>query len=192
MSRVSSNLLEGLTADPTLGDGTSPGKPPEPDDCYGCCSTHGINLDGNMDDSTLVDNNRPGNMVDSALVDNNRPGDEGRTAAQNQISSTQGIGISDVSLPKVSFRDTVVGRTKTGSVVSEIPELDVLIGDDNFRFEVQDEERCSVKMDNVDGSHTMHVVDMPLQEPVERYGPWMQVVPCKIGGVCCAKKGLEQ
>ncbi|KAK9018968.1 hypothetical protein V6N11_034011 [Hibiscus sabdariffa] len=128
----------GLTADPTLGDGTSPGKPPEPDDCYGCCSTHGINLDGNMDDSTLVDNNRPGNMVDSALVDNNRPGDEGRTAAQNQISSTQGIGISDVSLPKVSFRDTVVGRTKTGSVVSEIPELDVLIGDDNFRFEVQD------------------------------------------------------
>ncbi|KAK8556261.1 hypothetical protein V6N12_002671 [Hibiscus sabdariffa] len=133
--------------DPTLGDGTSPGKLPEPGLCghvhpekgiaargtslVTACSettamdatlTHGVDLDGNMDDSVLVDNNRLG--------------DDGRTAAKNQISSNQGIGISDVSLSKVSFRYTVVGRTKTGSVVSEIPELDVLIGDDDVRMSV--------------------------------------------------------
>ncbi|KAK8661593.1 hypothetical protein V6N13_091191 [Hibiscus sabdariffa] len=230
----------GPTAVPRLGDGTSPGKPPElglcgdgdldkglvaresipVSDCYETTAmdtalTHGVDLDGNMDDSDMVNNNRTATMIDSELANVTKSGDEGKVTEPKQINSTEAFGVSEVDLAKMSFRDIGVGKSMTASVVSEIPELDILIGDDDVRFGVQDdgrrqkieyeglpticyhcgkyghlEERCLAK-DNADGSHTMDVVEEPVQKPVERYGPWMQVAPRKNRRTMLRKEGTR-
>ncbi|KAK8481227.1 hypothetical protein V6N12_059843 [Hibiscus sabdariffa] len=146
----------GPTAVPRLGDGTSPGKPPElglcgdgdldkglvaresipVSDCYETTAmdtalTHGVDLDGNMDDSDMVNNNRTATMIDSELANVTKSGDEGKVTEPKQINSTEAFGVSEVDLAKMSFRDIGVGKSMTASVVSEIPELDILIGDDD-------------------------------------------------------------
>ncbi|KAL4311947.1 hypothetical protein GQ457_01G028250 [Hibiscus cannabinus] len=162
-ARASSNILERLTADPTLGDGTTPGKPPELGLCgdggsdkgleargiipvSDCCETtdmdtaitHGVDLDRSLDDSGQANDNRVNTMVDSNLANVTRTGDEGKVTSHKQISSIETTGVLDVSLTNASFRDKVVGKSMTASVVSEIPELDILIGDDDVRLGVED------------------------------------------------------
>ncbi|KAK9007334.1 hypothetical protein V6N11_051162 [Hibiscus sabdariffa] len=112
----------GPTAVPRLGDGTSPGKPPElglcgdgdldkglvaresipVSDCYETTAmdtalTHGVDLDGNMDDSDMVNNNRTATMIDSELANVTKSGDEGKVTEPKQINSTEAFGVSEVA-----------------------------------------------------------------------------------------------
>ncbi|KAK9003687.1 hypothetical protein V6N11_084320 [Hibiscus sabdariffa] len=145
--------LVGSTIGPALRDGTSPGKPPErvsssstvqgeiSDGC-GLESEAGEFVSSDKNGCVMID------MVPTNVVlENNRP-------SGSQIPVPQVMGLRTVDQMQVSFRDKVVGKSHGGAVVSEVPDLDVTIGDEDVQFGTK---------------------DAPVEEPPSCYGPWMQV-----------------
>ncbi|KAK8618158.1 hypothetical protein V6N13_116028 [Hibiscus sabdariffa] len=165
--------LVGSTIGPALRDGTSPGKPPErvsssstvqgeiSDGC-GLESEAGEFVSSDKNGCVMID------MVPTNVVlENNRP-------SGSQIPVPQVMGLRTVDQMQVSFRDKVVGKSHGGAVVSEVPDLDVTIGDEDVQYGHL-EERCLVRTGNGDETASMDIVEAPVEEPPSCYGPWMQV-----------------
>ncbi|KAK8716025.1 hypothetical protein V6N13_043346 [Hibiscus sabdariffa] len=189
MSRVSPSSPERLATESTSGDGYSPGKPLDltlnvidsqkmvgTDDARVLEKVNGVQtVELNcepvaMEASIIHTVDSCGNMSSDVLLVDSKSGLDNGSGSKNDDGLTMVTMNKEETTLKLSFRDMVVGKNQNESLVSEILELDVLIGDGDVRFGMED-------VDNSCATKTMEIVDIIVSEPENHYGPWMQVMP---------------
>ncbi|KAK8593036.1 hypothetical protein V6N12_045125 [Hibiscus sabdariffa] len=157
MSRVSPSSPERLATESTSGDGYSPGKPLDltlnvidsqkmvgTDDARVLEKVNGVQtVELNcepvaMEASIIHTVDSCGNMSSDVLLVDSKSGLDNGSGSKNDDGLTMVTMNKEETTLKLSFRDMVVGKNQNESLVSEILELDVLIGDGDVRFGMED------------------------------------------------------
>ncbi|KAK8478509.1 hypothetical protein V6N11_046802 [Hibiscus sabdariffa] len=154
---VSPSSPERLATESTSGDGYSPGKPLDltlnvidsqkmvgTDDARVLEKVNGVQtVELNcepvaMEASIIHTVDSCGNMSSDVLLVDSKSGLDNGSGSKNDDGLTMVTMNKEETTLKLSFRDMVVGKNQNESLVSEILELDVLIGDGDVRFGMED------------------------------------------------------